>query len=271
MYQMIAFDMDGTLLQSDHSIAQSTLEAISRANQKGKEIVLSTGRPLSELAAYLPLLTDVRYGVLTSGAFVYDFTAKQILDKKVLKAEVVQEVVNLMARQDMMLVIMLDGQGYLQKDQFERISDYHLEKFKDLYQETALFVDDIASFLLEHQTSFEKINLYHLTQEDRRTSLEMLKPYAVALVETEVTGLEITAQGADKGQGLSHLCDVLGISMSSVIAVGDADNDISMIRMAGLGLAMGNANATIKQLADHVLADNDSGGCAQAIDEYLLT
>ena len=270
MYQMIAFDMDGTLLQSDHSIAQSTLEAIRRASHKGKEVVLSTGRPLSELAAYLPLLTDVRYGVLTSGAFVYDFKAKQILDKKVLDKQLVHDVLSLLDRQDMLLVVMLDGQGYVQKDQLERIDDYHLAKFKELYVETAVLIDDMATFLLDNQTAFEKINLYHLTPEDRTVSLNALNHHAVALVETEITGLEITAQGADKGQGLSHLCDVLGISMSSVIAVGDADNDETMIRMAGLGLAMGNANANIKSLADHVLADNDHGGCAQAIDEYLL-
>lgn len=270
MYEMIAFDMDGTLLNSQHEIAQSSLTAIAEAVARGKKVVLATGRPLSELKTYLPDLTSVRYGVLTSGALVYDFARQKVLTKKVLPKEAVQSIIDLIQAGDIMLVIMLDGQGYVQKQQLERISDYHLTKFQQLYEDTAVMVDDMPRFLVEHEAAFEKINLYHLTTEARRHSRKVLESYPLALVETEVTGLEVTALGADKGQGLSFLCDYLGLEMSTVIAVGDADNDESMIGLAGLGLAMGNANARIKSLADAILADNDHDGCAQAIRDYLL-
>lgn len=270
MYQMIAFDMDGTLLNSQHKIDSSSLSAIAQAVGRGKEVVLATGRPLSELRAYLSELPMVRYGVLTSGSLVYDFHEQRVLTKKTLPSSLVEQIVALIKQQDMLLVVMLDGQGYVQQDQLERISDYHLAKFKTLYEDTAVLVDDMSEFLLNHQTDFEKINLYHVTKAARDLSYQCLSTFPIAMVYAEETGLELTAQGADKGSGLAFLCDELSLAMSEVIAVGDADNDESMIRQAGLGLAMGNANDHIKLLAATVLADHDHGGCAQAISDYLL-
>ena len=73
-----------------------------------------------------------------------------------------------------------------------------------------------------------------------------------------------------KGTGLLALADQLGIDAAATIAVGDADNDIDMLRAAGLGVAMGNANEGARAAADVVVADNDHDGCAEAIDRFLL-
>ena len=74
----------------------------------------------------------------------------------------------------------------------------------------------------------------------------------------------------DKGTGLLALAKLLGIPQDATIAVGDADNDLGMLRAAGLGVAMGNANESARAAADAVVADNDHDGCAEAIHRFLL-
>lgn len=267
-YQMIAFDMDGTLLQADHTIAPDSLTAIAEASQAGKTVVLSTGRALSELAAHLPLLPSVRYGVLASGGLVYDFHEGAVLDKIALAASVVAQVGQVLQDEDVFVLVMRDGQGFVQSDQFDRIGDYHMAAFAQLYTDTAQFVDSLAALL--GQGEFEKINLYFKTEALREHYYQVFSQYEVSLARADRAGLELTAQGADKGEGLSSLCQHLNLDLSQVIAVGDADNDEPAFRRAGLGLAMANANDLIKSLAGGLVADNNSGGCAQAVRDYLL-
>ena len=90
------------------------------------------------------------------------------------------------------------------------------------------------------------------------------------MVHAESSSLELTATGVDKGVGLTKLCEALGIPVSASIAVGDADNDLSVLRTAGLAVAMGNALDSVKAVSDVTVADCDHDGCAEAIYKYLL-
>ena len=90
----------------------------------------------------------------------------------------------------------------------------------------------------------------------------------MALAET--TSLELSSMGINKGVGLKKLCQYLKISLANTIVVGDADNDIEALKIAGLAVGMGNANDTVKHIADVLVNDCDHDGCAQAITEYLL-
>ena len=270
MYQLIAFDMDGTLLTSQKTIAKSSIAAIDRVHAAGKQVALSTGRSLSELGLYKKDLQGIRYAVLASGALIYDLEMKQTLAEQTLPAVVVDKVKALAEAHDLMVVGMINGQGYLQRSHFENIANYYMEIYTELYDETAVLVDNICDLLAKERENFGKINIYHLTADERDQSYEVLLSEDIAMIKSEVSGLELTARGVEKGQGLAHLAQYLQLPMEQIIAVGDADNDESMIREAGLGIAMGNANENIKNLADIVVADNDHGGCAQAIDDVLL-
>ncbi|OFI46873.1 hydrolase [Floricoccus penangensis] len=270
MYKLIAFDMDGTLLTSQKIIAESSIKAIKKASSVGKNIVLSTGRALVELDEYMPILPDVKYGVLASGALVYDFKNKKILHQHKIPASVVDQIGAIVEEKKTMVVAMIDGKIYVQRSHYDHIENYHMDYYKDLYTHAATFVDDICQILKEERGNFEKINLYHFNDKDRLDTYEELRKENITIVKAEETGVEITDKGVEKGEGLEFLCDYLDIPISQAIAVGDADNDESMIKIAGLGVAMGNANENIKSLADVIVNDNDHGGCAQVIDEYLL-
>ena len=120
------------------------------------------------------------------------------------------------------------------------------------------------------RTRFEKLNWYHRSEAARLRSLERVKDLPVEAVFAEVTYLELSPEDVSKGSGLVRLCDALGIPVSRSIAVGDSDNDLEMLRTAGLAAAMGNANETVKKTADVITSDNNHDGCAEVILRYLL-
>ena len=151
MYQLIAFDMDGTLLTSQKTIAKSSIAAIDRAHAAGKQVALSTGRSLSELGLYKKDLQGIRYAVLASGALIYDLEMKQTLAEQTLPAVVVDKVKAIAEAQDLMLVCMIDGQGYLQKSHFENIANYYMEIYTELYDKTAILVDNIYDLLAKER------------------------------------------------------------------------------------------------------------------------
>lgn len=90
------------------------------------------------------------------------------------------------------------------------------------------------------------------------------------MIQSERTGLEISARGVNKGSGLERLCLHIGVPINECIVVGDADNDVEALKKAGLAVAMGNANSNVKKIADVVVADCDRNGCAEVIEKYLL-
>lgn len=270
MYQLIAFDMDGTLLTNQHLIAPESQTAIQAASQAGKEVVLSTGRALVETTFYRQDLPTVRYAILASGALVYDYQEEKVLAKQAIPASIVDIIRKQVAEEDLMVVAMIDGQVYVQASHVEGIAAYHMSPYQSLYHQVAVLVENSCDLLAQERNHFEKINLYHRTKEARDLTYQLLSQESITIVKSEVSGVEVTAKGVEKGQGLGFLSRLLDIPLAACIAVGDADNDESVMKVAGLGVAMGNANDRIKDLADVIVADNNSGGCAEAIERYLL-
>jgi Cof subfamily protein (haloacid dehalogenase superfamily) len=271
MYKLIAFDMDGTLLTSQQIIAKESLQAIKDAKLAGKDIVLATGHSVSELKEYGEDLVNIQYGILESGALIYDFKNKEVLSPKTINKNIVEHIINILHEKNIMVVAVIEGQDYIQRSHFEELERYGMEMYHNLFRNTAKFVDDIDSLLKEKNSHFEKINIYHFDKNQQEDSYRELILEDADVVKAEKTGIEITALGVKKGNGLKTLCKDLQIPLTEAIAVGDADNDESMIQEAGLGIAMGNANDNIKELASVTVNDNDNGGCAQAIYDYLLS
>ena len=106
--------------------------------------------------------------------------------------------------------------------------------------------------------------------EDRDAAIASLAGEDVNIVCCEKHSIEITHASVTKGTGLLALAAQLGIPAEETIAVGDADNDLPMLRAAGLGVAMGNANENARAASDVTVADNDHDGCAEAIRRFLL-
>lgn len=270
-YELIAFDMDGTLLNSRKEITPLTLAALNRAADAGKKIALSTGRCRPELDSYLSLIPKIRYLICTSGALVYDVYTQEEILKRSLEPSLVKELLKLAIKEGAMMHL-LDWESIVQTDQFQHMERYGMGVYKPMYERVVTSWDNLYETYCASPFPVEKVNFYHTDLESRERTRRRIEEagFPVILADAERGSLEISAAGVDKGSGLRKLCERLNIPVSRTIAAGDADNDISILKAAGLSVAMGNALPHIKELADVTVSDCDHDGCAEIIDSWLL-
>ena len=270
-YELIAFDMDGTLLNSKKEIDESSLDAIKYATEKGKIVILSTGRCPSQLQMYVNDIPNLRYLNCLSGAIVYDLKEQKYIYTKTMPFETVKTLMEITKGHDVMIEL-LYKETFVQKNQCNIIEEYGMGVYKEQYQKWAMKMDNLVEDFLKAPFEVGKVNFYTRTPEERDivfkkiidANLEVETAYA------ETTSIEISSKNTDKSVGLEKLCEYLNIPIEKTIAVGDADNDIGIFKKAGLKIAMGNANKNIKALADVIVKDCNNGGCSQAIYDYLL-
>ena len=117
----------------------------------------------------------------------------------------------------------------------------------------------------------DKVNLLFSDLDEREEIRTLLKQRTDVIVSSSLyNNLEINAIGAEKGEALLRLASILGLSREETMACGDGDNDFSMIRLAGTGVAMENGEESLKAIADYITGSNDEAGVAQAIEKLVL-
>ncbi len=264
-YQLIALDLDGTLLNSQKQVPAESALLIDEITKAGKTVVFCTGRAVTELTDYYDALPGIRYAVFASGAGLYDIKERRAFSFRAIPREQAEEILALAKTKDVMPQIVLADRDVIQKSHMDALEHFHMGLYRPLYEKAMTLVPDIYAFAEECREDFLKINLYHAVPLEREKTRSQLSHLRMEKAYSEVSSLECSALGVDKGTGLLRLCGALGIDATVCVAVGDADNDIPMIRTAGLGVAMGNAAEHVRAAAKWVVKDLDHGGCAQAL------
>ena len=264
-YRMIALDIDGTLLNSKKEVTPACAEAIREASAAGKTVVFCTGRAVSELEEFFPLLPDIRWAVFASGAGLYDIEKRKTFAMRGIPRPDADAVLALAKTKDLMPQLVIGDRDVIQSSHMERLEHFHMGIYRPLYERAMTLVPDVYAYAAACREDFLKINLYHADPQERVRTRRQLEHVSIEKVYSEVSSLECSAMGVSKGSGLLRLCDALRVPASACIAVGDADNDIPMIQAAGLGVAMGNAAENVRAAADRVVADCDHDGCVEAI------
>ena len=264
-YQLIALDLDGTLLNSRKEISPETLSAVRLACRMGKTVVFDTGRAVTELADETALLPEVRYAVFASGAGIFDIRTGKTFGLRGFSRPLADRILAFARGLDLMPQLVLPDRDVIQASHMENLDHYHMGRYRALYEKAMTLVPDIFSFAKTCRDTVLKINLYHTNPAERVQTREQLSCPELETVFSEISSLECSPAGVNKGAGLLTLCGELRIPPEECIAVGDAENDIPMLRATGLGVAMGNAPDHVKAAADLVVRDLDHGGCAQAV------
>ena len=141
--------------------------------------------------------------------------------------------------------------------------------FEALYEKCAHWVPDRDALLAEHIHDVRKLNFFFHDHAEWLRCGEIFRTMPLEYASGIPNNFEITAPGVSKGEGLRLLCRTLDLDIAQTIACGDEGNDVSILRAAGLGVAMGNATAEALAAADVQVADCDHDGVAQAIETYL--
>lgn len=272
MYKCIAIDMDGTLLNSKKEISAKTLIAIQEAYKAGKIIVLNTGRGVSELDEFIPILPEVQYVNCLSGALVYDLKNKKSIFSQELNKSLLEQLFTIAHQEDVMIQC-LSKDVHFQKGILERLDDFYMGVYYNHFKRCSIEHENLLEEYKQTRFPIHKFNIYHTSLEARERTRKRLqeKKFPIEMVDSETTSLEVSVQGIHKGNGLIKLCEYLNIPLEEWIVIGDADNDIEAFKVAGLAIAMQNANNRVKDICDEIVSDNDHDGVAQAIYNYLLT
>jgi Cof subfamily protein (haloacid dehalogenase superfamily) len=269
VYQLIALDMDGTLLDSHKKILASSVEAIKKAHEAHKNVCLSTGRGFAELSDYKETFPYLSCAIMISGGLVMNLVTNEVIYKKAFTKEQMLKIREVANREDIMVHILTAQESITAKSQEAHMERYLMSIYQGMFDRVCTFMED-PILKVSERDDICKINLYHETPEARQETYNLLKDGPFAFAFAEETSLEITPLNVTKGSGLKALCKHIGLDLSETIAVGDAPNDENVLKTAGLSVAMGNASDEIKAICDVVVKDNDSGGIAEAIEKYLL-
>ncbi|MDO4404509.1 MAG: HAD hydrolase family protein [Atopobiaceae bacterium] len=269
-YKLLALDMDGTLLTSDKRISDRTSSALRRAAEAGITIVLSTGRAAVELLDYQPQLEGVvRYGTLLSGAVVWDFTEKRALETQFLDPESVRIVVAQGLAEDAMVQLFDRECAIMTRRDVARMPEIGQGVYQDLALRRGTFVDDIDTYARTHDHGLCKVNLHHVSRASMGATQRALGYLPLQLATGESASVEVTPPGVTKALGLKWLYTFLGINPEEAIVVGDGDNDLEAMGIAGLAVAMDNARPAVKACAHTIVADNDHDGIVDVIERWI--
>ena len=270
--KMIGFDLDGTLLTSNKEITDYTREVLVRAIDQGVVVLPATGRPFQGVPKELLEFPGIRYALTANGARVVDLKENKVLRETLMPVWTAREILTIFEKYDTMREIYYDGVGYAEERMFERIGDFFDKAPMTNYiLTTRVPVKNVREKFEAENRSVDKMQAIFADVSDKDRALLDLQ----AVGDIEVTGaltnnIEINAKGVNKGRALVELGAMLGIRREEIMAFGDGDNDIYMMREAGFGVAMANGVDEVRAAADYITVSNDEDGVAKVIEKYVL-
>ncbi|WEG73526.1 Cof-type HAD-IIB family hydrolase [Vagococcus intermedius] len=254
--KLLAFDIDGTLYDSNKKLLPSSIQAIKELQAAGHFVTLATGRSLMSSQEVISELGVENY-ILCNGAYAFcqnELTHSFPIDKNELKKVVA------LANEEQIDILYQTLDNVKQQGPF--IHQRNQEKQEGYSEFKASYEFDIE----EEDAIYQAIMFC-----DRQTE-QLFEPVLDKLRFTRWNedGLDVIAATGSKAETLGLIARQQGIAQADIIAFGDGDNDIEMLDYAGLGIAMGNASETVKRVADDVTASHDEDGIALALKKYHL-
>ncbi len=233
--------MDGTLLNDQKEISLENRKAIKEAEEKGVHVVISTGRTRMTCDDLVNSLSLNSYLITVNGSEIWDENG-ELIERKLLNTSYIEQMWKL--KQTHETICWAASVDNVWRDFFpEDLSKHQWMKFGFDIKD-----DQVRNIVLE----------------------ELSKNPDLEITNSSPTNLEINAAGVNKARAIEKVCNRIGITMDNVLALGDSLNDLAMIKEAGIGVAMGNAQPYVKESANWVTSTNEENGVAKAIRKWVL-
>lgn len=275
-YKLICIDMDGTLLNSKKVVSDCTKKAIKRAHDIGVHVVITTGRVYNNAEFYSNLIGVNSAVIASNGAIVKEKTADNCIFKRTLGYDNIIKALKICRENKIKMNLNTEDSIICTSKFVYVITKYLFLKSMINAEEGKMSIryiseDKIEKYIQENQNKIIKceiINLNEAKLERAKKSFKALK--TLEIVSSSRKNIEITASSVCKGKAVEALAKHYNIDRKDIMAIGDSQNDLSMIEYSGLGVAMGNGNNEIKSKADYVTDTNDGDGVAKAIEKFIL-
>ena len=270
--KMIALDLDGTTFKSKGQLTERTRNTLEKAAAQGVHVVVSTGRSFNSLPEAIREVKGIEYAITSNGAHINDIGSGEAVYDDYIAQENIERIIEVCAEYKCGLEVFIDGQAYIDEATYRDIEANGCEFRNAAYVLWSRKpAPDINQLLRDNKHKIENCNFCFAGV----AKLEEAKPAIIAIPNAQITSsfknnLEIGGPNTSKKTALIELMSRLGVTRDELMCCGDAPNDIQMLELAGLGVAMGNAWGDTKEHADYVTATNDEDGVALAIEKFVL-
>lgn len=261
-YKLIAADLDGTLRTDRHPFSPRLRDAVRRAQARDVRVVIATGRMYRTAAPFARELGLTSAMICDHGATIRDASSGEMLVQKTVPLDLAREVIEC-ASDDLAVLVCV------QEEFFTPRLSAAAQNFVGSYREYLHVVPDLAQSLHGEPQKILFVNDESVT-DSLFVELKIRFGTELQVVQSDPTYVELTHRDVSKGNAVAWLAQRWNIAREQVIALGDHDNDRSMIEWAGLGVAMGNAIERVKASADFIAPSVDEDGAAFVIEKFVL-
>ena len=269
-YKLLAFDLDGTLLSSQGEILASSKQAIKTAQQMGVKVVLVTGRHHVAVRPYHYELGLDTPAICCNGSYIMDFSQPEPVYSQPLSKDKARRIIKIAREQNLHILM------YVNDAMTFEVLNPHMEKLcrwagrqPEFIRPEIRQIDDIAE-VMESAKAIYKLVLSHPDQEHFLHAYRHMQTLdGLSCERSWVDRMDIANCGNSKGSTLALLAEQWHIDRQDIIAVGDNDNDISMIEFAGLGVAMAHSSDGLRPHADLMIGSNDQDSIADLISTHI--
>ncbi len=265
-YKLLVLDLDGTLTNSKKEMSARTKETLIKAQERGITIVLASGRPTYGIVPLAEELELAKYGgyILSfNGGTIINWKTKEVIHESVISSEklpllhdiAVQNEVEILSYQNENIISEAPENEYVKYEAFlNKMSIKEVKSFSEAIQfpvPKCLIVGNPEKLVL-----LEK-------------EMNGIFGYEMSIYRSEPFFLELMPSNIDKAQSLQKLLLYTGNTREEMIACGDGFNDLSMIKFAGMGVAMANAQPAVKEASDFITLSNEEDGVAHVVELFL--
>lgn len=264
--KLIAVDIDGTLVDSNKNILPETKEAIFKYMDNGGKFAIVSGRSVTGLQRYvdeLELRERGGYLISFNGSVIIDLKTGETISETMIEPTHFEKILQSAKKNNVSIATYKDNKAITQNSR-----DKYFIMETSLNNLEIVYVDDLLEELKYPVPKFlltDEPEILEIAEENMKNELE-----CVNVFRSEPFFLELVPKDLDKGYALKNLCEFLKIDISETLACGDGFNDIPLIKAAGIGVAMANAQQPAKEVADFITLSNDNNGVAYAIEKFCF-
>lgn len=288
MYKLVAIDLDGTMLNQYGIITEKTKKAISKAQEKGVEVMIASGRAITSAKRFSKEINSNKYFISGNGAITYDIKNNKILYENILSKTKALKIIKICEENSIYYNVYTENgiiaknlsynTLYYYKDNLTKPDENrtHINIVENVYDYFEQREEKILKIMIcdEHKTVFNSIvrKLKELSEievlEVSHMSRKIIKQ-GTDEIALEYFYTEVSAKDVDKWNALEEIIGLMNISKEEVVTIGDNANDLKMITNAGLGVAMGESAPYVKQSADIIAPTNDEDGVAIILNKIF--
>lgn len=270
MYRMVVTDLDGTLLNNKKQVSEGNAEAIRKLKDQDTVFVMASGRSDVMTRAYTKQLKNADIVIGCDGAIIRNIRNGEILYENHLSSETCHKTFKICQKYNLQYYVFAKDELVSDDPENERFLIH--QKFNQTVEEDEQIpmqvVDDLDQYVDDH--IIYKIVVSHNDTQYLDKVAEVVKKETDAdAIRSGKRVLAVKARGVSKAEAVKKLAQVLEISIKDIIAFGDEVNDIEMLKLVGLGIAMENADDVVKEAADVIAGNNDQDGVGKELEKIF--